>query len=1189
MQKSMPVILFVVFIMTIFLFSKFVYGENVDIVINEIGAYEPDNHEWIEIYNKGESSVDIEGWKFIVEGESKHGINLTSSTTSFVIEPEEYAIIAENDINFLVDYPDYSGKLFDSSWGGINEDGTKKIGLEDGGGVEIEYFNYPSAPDFSLERKDSNELATDESNWQEHPTSTTIGQKNYWSISSSAEATEDGDSTDLDDDSTDDDTEVIDDTEGGEEDTETTTTTDQTPDSDSQTPTTTIELKINEFVPNPSSGNEWIEIYNPTTSSVDLAGWKLFDAVGEIATPTSTIDGLGFFVVELSSSKLNNTGGDSVILKDSNDTIIDSISYVNVTKGNSIARSVDGAGSFAETTSPTYGLANQITAPIVQQPTSGGGGGGSYTSAPAVTFNFSDLVINEIVSDPSDNSVEFVELYNNTGSSIDLANWWIEDGSESRTNLTGSISTHGFKLVESPKGNLNNSGDLIILFSPTGKEIDRVTYGTWDDGNTSDNALSPNDPLSLIRKVDGQDSNNDYYDFVLTSTITPGSSNIVSAVTADGEIVEQLLNTAKIKINEVMPNPVGSDVDNEFIELKNEGTETINLQNWSLGDSSSQKYIITQGIISPGGYIIFKRSMTGIALNNTGGDEVRLYSIGGSLVDSIKYSSSAREDESYSRKDDNTWAWTIKPTLGLKNIIEGVSSAPIIAIDVDTEVAVGEPVMFDASDTTDLENDSMVFEWNFADGSVEDGLVVEHTFMNEGVYNVKLKVIDSSGNEAIKQVIITVKNVLDFVGGYFASNDISQMKINEFIPNPTGSDTTEFIELYNSGSEEIDLSGIKLDDEEGGSRAYTFPDGTIVSPGEYFVVGRQDSKLALNNTSDSVRLLYPDGTILQEVRYDDVPEGASYALNSSNDVWSWTGTITAGEENIISNVRNMNVRTTLSTSSGNIRIASKSKMIKSVISTTLEKLRDEDVGDKVKVIGVVAVEPGVLSSQYFYIVGSPLDARSGQAGVQVYMYSKDFPELKIGDRIEITGEISEAYGETRVKLASRDDIKVIDHPGDPVGKVFEIADLQEPYEGWLVQVNGEITELKSSYMYVDDGTEEIKIYFKRGAGINNKILQVGDLVNITGLLAQTAGGYQILPRSQNDIEKTGVAESFVAQIENQTEAGKKETAEKYLTATAGGLTSILIGLFAKARGARAVGFAKRMTGVAVAVVKKRKG
>lgn len=1164
MQKFKPVILFVVLFMAIFLLINLVRSENSDIIINEIcpTGCASSGHQWIEIYNKGAESVDLTGWKFY-EDETNHSLSLAPSSTEqdFLIEPSEYAIIVQNDLYFFEDNPNVTSTVFDSSWGTLNK-GGEEIALKDSDGDLQEDFSYKAIVDYSLERKDLEELVADENNWEEHLDSHSVGQKNYWSIDSA----DSGDDTEEEGVTTS--TEQIDDS-GDQASTSTEPIADE---GEATTTTVLLQIKINEFLPNPATGTEWIEIYNPSTTTINLTGWELYDGVGLIASPTSTIEALDFFVIELSSNKLNN-GGDSVILKNSSSTIIDSISYEEVEKGNSIARSEDGLGDFLETTTLTKGFGNIITGlDGGSEETSSSGGGGTSEPASVIVYNPSEIVINEIVSDPTDGAVEFIELYNRTASSVDLSGWWLEDGGESKTTLSGSIAVRGFKVIEKPKGNLNNGGDSVFLFAPDNTKIDQITYGTWDDGNISDNAQAPDDPLSLVRKVDGQDSGNDYYDFVLTSTITPGSSNIVSVVTDNGEVLEQLLTSTKIKINEVMPNPAGSDNEDEFIELKNDGSETVNLKNWSLGDSTSKKYKITQGSVKPGDFIVFKRSMTGIALNNTGGDEVKLYSTSDSLVDSIKYTGSADEGESYSRKDDDTWAWTIKTTAGKTNIIEGISAAPIISIDVDTEVAQGESVVFDASDTTDPEGEEMVFEWDFGDGKEDGGMVVEHVFNNEGVYNVELKVTDSSENLAEKQVIITVKNVLDFVGGYFESGNISKIRISELIPNPEGSDTTEFIELYNSGDEEIDLSGIKIDDEEGGSRAYTFPNGTIISAQEYFIVGRQDSKLALNNTSDSVRLLYPDGTILQEVRYDDVLEGASY-IQDENEKWIWTSTVTAGKENIISSVSFLAKTKTVS--------RARSKMIKPIINTTLEKLRDEDVGDKVKVTGVVAVEPGVLASQYFYIVGSP--------GVQVYMYKKDFPNLSVGDRIEIIGEISESYGNTRVKIKEKNDIKKIDHPGDPLPKVVEIADLQEQYEGWLVQINGEITELKSSYMYVDDGTEEIKVYFKRGTGINKKILQAGDIVSITGLLAQTKSGYQILPRSQTDIEKTGVAESFVTKIESEEGEEKKETVEKYLTATAGGLTSILVGLFAKARGAGVVGFARRMTGVAVAVVKRRRG
>ncbi|MFH0923803.1 MAG: lamin tail domain-containing protein, partial [Candidatus Falkowbacteria bacterium] len=81
-------------------------------------------------------------------------------------------------------------------------------------------------------------------------------------------------------------------------------------------------------------------------------------------------------------------------------------------------------------------------------------------------YNLGDIVINEFVSDPTDNDVEWIELYNNTNKEIDLANWTIEEGSGAKTTLEGIIGSNNeskFFVIEKPKGNLNNKGDVIIL------------------------------------------------------------------------------------------------------------------------------------------------------------------------------------------------------------------------------------------------------------------------------------------------------------------------------------------------------------------------------------------------------------------------------------------------------------------------------------------------------------------------------------------------------------------------------------------------------------------------------------------------------------------------------------------------------------------------------------------------------
>ena len=1217
------------FLGSFFLFGRIARGANADIVINEIGAYEPSGHEWVEILNKGSAAVDMTGWEFW-ESDPNHGLSLVQGD-DLVIGPGEYAVIVQNDANFRADYPNVTTTIFDSSWGTINESG-EEIRIEDADGNFVEQFTYVAASNFSLERKDPSSVDYSANNWQEHPSGNTVGARNYWAVGDgggggnqpptamiSGNATATANSPVVFDGSASRDNDgtvasyawTVDGVSVGSSSSVmhtftnagvfavvlTVTDDDGTTDSETLNVTVTSDgagagiprVVINEFVSDPVSGEkEWIELYNASTSNVDLTGWTLADGVGTIASPTSTIGALGFFVIELSSSKLNNDG-DVIILKNPSGTTIDQVRYGNwtdetdantsdnataVSDPNAVARLVNGQDTgndkndFAETTTPTKGASNVITTPAASAPapSSGGGGGGSV---PLPTFDAGIVVINELASDPADGAEEFIELYNKSGGPIALDNWWMEDGSETKTTLSGSIPSKGFFVVASPKGNLNNAGDIIILFDPSGKEIDRATYGTWDDGNVADNAAMAEDPLSLARKVDGQDANNDYYDFAVTATVTKGRANVISGAAPDGSAVTAPSGSASVILNEVLPNPAGSDTEDEFIELKNVGSVTVDVSGWKIGDASAGRYTVIQGSVAPNGFFVFKRSMTGIALNNTGGDEVKLFGQNGTLVDSVKYAGSAREGESYARRTDGAWAWTLKPTPGKDNIVEGKSAAPVIAIDADTEVAAGEPGLFDASDTTDPEGDAMVFSWDFGDGVSDDGDVAEHRFITEGIYTVHVTVTDASGNESKKSVVVTVKSASAFTSGHLSTDEVARVRISEFVPNPEGSDATEFIELHNPAGEPVDLSGLKLDDEEGGSRAYMTPDGTVIEAGEYKVFGRQDTKLALNNTSDAVRLLYPDGTIIAEVAYDDVPEGAAYVQNDVG-TWMWTQTLTPGEANVVAVVRSKTVARTT---------ASRSRRVAPLIETTLEKLRDEDIGDRVKVTGIVAVLPGVLGSQYFYIVGSP--------GVQIYSYKKDFSKFVIGDRIEVTGEISEAYGETRVKTTQASDMRVIDHPGEPEPTPVDIADVGEPFEGWLAKIHGEITEIKTSYMYVDDGTEEIKVYFKRGAGIDRKLFVAGDLVEVTGIVSQTRDGYQLLPRGQEDIVKTGVAESAVISMEQQEISNERDVAEKYLTATAGGLTSILLGLFAKARGKMLAGLLKRGGVIAIAFLKKK--
>lgn len=122
-------------------------------------------------------------------------------------------------------------------------------------------------------------------------------------------------------------------------------------------PATTTHLVINEVYYHVASGNgsdannEWVEIYNPTNSAVDISGWQICDnsSCDTIPNGTPPIPAKGFALITDKASTwgywpgipagtvlvaLNSNiggglanSGDRVILKDGADSIVDEISY----------------------------------------------------------------------------------------------------------------------------------------------------------------------------------------------------------------------------------------------------------------------------------------------------------------------------------------------------------------------------------------------------------------------------------------------------------------------------------------------------------------------------------------------------------------------------------------------------------------------------------------------------------------------------------------------------------------------------------------------------------------------------------------------------------------------------------------------------------------------------------------------
>lgn len=603
------------------------------------------------------------------------------------------------------------------------------------------------------------------------------------------------------------------------------------------------------------------------------------------------------------------------------------------------------------------------------------------------SFRWGDVVINEFVSDPSDEDTEWIELFNTGYKQIDLSDWTISDGSGAKTKLSGKLGTNGedrFFIVDKPAGSLNNAGDLMVLKYKDGV-IDKVVYGNWDDGSKDSNAPTAADPFAVARLIDGYNTGNNKNDFTVTATLTKGKSNVITANDADDDSSNSSCNLqSDIVISEIFPNPAGAtDEQAEFIEIYNQSGSDIDLSGWSLGDSSKKRYEFRERqIIKAGEFLVISRAVSGISLNNDE-DAISVYrSDCEQPSKTVKYTD-AKEGWSYNdtkyvptaiSSTRSKWVWSDKVTPGEANQMMIINETPAVAFDAPAQVEAGQPVLFDSSDTIDESTSSLKYRWDFGDGATSTLANPEHTYFKIGSPKIKLTVTDGQ-NEASKAKTIKV-----------------------------------------------------------------------------------------------------------------VKKGSVLVKGASTD-----------------ETKKTTKKTTTSKKAASKKIAYQAEIV------SLENIKNLGKGTKVKTEGVVAVLPGVFSSQYFYIVGS--------SGVQVYNYKKDFPKLKIGDIVSVSGEVSTVSGEQRIKTGSKDDIKIVKNEKAPEPEVLACENVSEDVVGRLVSVAGEVTEKKGYTVFLDDGTNEAQIYLKKNTGLSSGDFTEGDKIEVRGIVSQSGTNLRIMPRSREDIVK----------------------------------------------------------------------
>ena len=135
------------------------------------------------------------------------------------------------------------------------------------------------------------------------------------------------------------------------------------------------QVRVNEFLMAPSgTATEWVELHNPTSSSVAVGGYYIDDVAGGGGAPKqlpagTSIPAGGRLVIDLGSGYLNNTGSETVrflSISGGVERTIDAYSYsLSSTQYDRVFHRVGDSGSWCTTISAsvTKGTANPATCP----------------------------------------------------------------------------------------------------------------------------------------------------------------------------------------------------------------------------------------------------------------------------------------------------------------------------------------------------------------------------------------------------------------------------------------------------------------------------------------------------------------------------------------------------------------------------------------------------------------------------------------------------------------------------------------------------------------------------------------------------------------------------------------------------------------------------------------------------------
>ena len=378
----------------------------------------------------------------------------------------------------------------------------------------------------------------------------------------------------------------------------------------------TSGLRVNEWMADPESGDDWFELCNLGNLPVALADLRLTDVFGNpdsYRIPALSYIGVGSNAfqrfeadnpnnpagAEHVNFKLAKEGDNIYLLASNNAVVLDSVNFGTQAMGVSEGRLPDGAGAFVKfPDTPTPSDANYLP--------------------------LASVVVNEVLTHTDDPLEDAIELRNLTGAPVNIGGWFLSDDKDFllkfRIPNNTMIAANGFLVFYEIAFNNDTNGAPFALSSADGDQVYLASANEAGvlDGYRSVAKFGPaQNGVSFGRYVNSAGQVD--YPALSARTFGQDAPSNVEQFRSGGGKSNAYPRVGPIVISEIMYHPpdvivpgvsTNDNVAEEFIELRNSSPAPVPLYDpahstngWRLRDAVSFTFNSTH-FIPAGGHLI---------------------------------------------------------------------------------------------------------------------------------------------------------------------------------------------------------------------------------------------------------------------------------------------------------------------------------------------------------------------------------------------------------------------------------------------------------------------------------------------------------------------------------------------------------------------------------------------------------